>query len=211
MKKTILLIFGLICLFTASRGDVEIRCKQEISVVGKTEGEYSILFYHTDWKKGRHCGISIMHIIFLTREGAYALDRKSAGPVWAENYLNDLGADSSISIKKSDGRYYLNDSVYFEPAPKDTTFSARFWQLPKNNAVTWNWEYGPEDGCDPPLIHGARWKMLYTHDEGVYKNYMIREVYYFPKSNYIVIKTLQPQLDETNKTMDGLMVFYLNP
>lgn len=209
MRKALCIILYSICAVSAVYADVEIRCKQEITVVGKTTGEHSILFYHENWKKGQHCGNQTIFILFLSSGGAYVLERKFAGPIWATNYLDELGRDSSILIEKSDGRYHLNDSIYFKSAPVDSTFPGSFWKLPRNDAVTWNWEYGRYDGYDLPVINGAEWNLVYKHNEGIYKNYMIREVYFYPKSSYVVIKTLQPQLDETNKTMDGLMIFYI--
>lgn len=209
MRMLLLAAICIMCLYIIAEGDVEIRCQQDISVIGKTEGMYSLLFYYSDWRKGNRCGNESMFVLFLSPEGARIYNPFFIRGNWGEKYLKDLGTDSSILVTDSGGRYYLKNNVYFGPPAKDSTFPGSFWKLPRNDAVTWNWEYRSAEGYDLPVIHGAEWNLVYKHNEGVYKNYMIREVYYYPKSSYVVIKTLQPQLDATNKTMDGLMVFFI--
>ena len=51
--------------------------------------------------------------------------------------------------------------------------------------------------------------MIYSDPTGLYKNFWIKEVRYYRRSDFLIILTEQPLLDLKDRTMNGLMIFSL--
>ncbi|OQA00291.1 MAG: hypothetical protein BWY71_00770 [Planctomycetes bacterium ADurb.Bin412] len=62
-----------------------------------------------------------------------------------------------------------------------------------------------------PGFDGLSARLVYFYPAGLYVNYEIDRVYYFPKSRYLLIFTRQPQKAVGLDTMHGFLLFRLEP
>lgn len=76
------------------------------------------------------------------------------------------------------------------------------------NAITWYQEKG-DYGLLLPKIEGLNTELIYQHKRGLYFNYKISEVHYFP-NNYLIIFTYQPRYAVGDDSMHGFLIFKIN-
>ena len=74
-----------------------------------------------------------------------------------------------------------------------------------SNAISW-FKLKRNKGIKLPNIEGIKTKLLFSFKTGLYINYEISEVHYFPKK-YIIVFTHQPQIAVGLDTMDGFLIF----
>ena len=74
-----------------------------------------------------------------------------------------------------------------------------------SNAISWIKLKGNE-GIKLPKIDGIKTEFLFDYKTGLYINYEISEVHYFPKK-YIIVFTHQPKKAVGLDTMDGFLIF----
>ena len=77
-----------------------------------------------------------------------------------------------------------------------------------SNAVTWLKLKGSA-GIKLPTIEGINTEYVFSYQSGLYINYEIAEVHYFP-GRYILIFTHQPQKAVGSDTMHGFLIFKIN-
>ena len=63
-----------------------------------------------------------------------------------------------------------------------------------------------KDGISLPKIEGLKTELLFSYETGLYINYEISEVHYFPNS-YILVFTHQPIKSVGGDTMHGFFIF----
>ncbi len=74
-----------------------------------------------------------------------------------------------------------------------------------SNAISW-FNLKGNKGIKLPNIERIKTKLLFSFKTGLYINYEISEVHYFPKK-YIIVFTHQPQIAVGLDTMDGFLIF----
>ena len=73
----------------------------------------------------------------------------------------------------------------------------------------WNEQYGLK-GIMFPEFQNIETKLEYFHPRGLYINYKITGVYYFPKKSFLLLFTEQEMKGEGLDTMHGFLIFKIN-
>lgn len=111
------------------------------------------------------------------------------------------------SLVEKNGVWTSKD-VIITPPEYDSTLAEEFNEHVINggsNAYTWYKEKG-KHGFTLPKIEGIKTELIYQHKRGLYFNYKISEVHYFP-NNYILIFTHQPRIAVGDDSMHGFFIF----
>lgn len=150
--------------------------------------------------------------------------------------LNISIDDSSVSISQSELKEYNNwgtipklSSLFRKYEEQSVEFKDNIWQNKDlkiytpvynpllaeefnehirqggSNAYSWI-KINGKDGIILPEIDGIRTELLFSYKTGLYINYEISEVHYFPNS-YIIIFTNQPLKAVGLDTMHGFFIF----
>jgi hypothetical protein len=186
--------------------------EQVFTVFDKTAGKYSMMFYRLQYE-GRNYGgrePSMFYVLFLLPDRVHVLESRSLMGNWVDKFYANLPLDSFIVVEDSNGVFRLNDSVYVTAPPIDTAFETTYNGLSVHNAKTWDWER-PGEWRDLPIVHGLELGGTYSSPGGIYKNYRIRQIRYYPASEIIIVFTEQPLLDQNKCTMNGLIISSLHP
>ena len=111
----------------------------------------------------------------------------------------------------------LNDNVWenkdlkIEPPDYDSLLAGEFIEhLCEGGSNAYSWfKVKGKDGIKLPEIEGINTKFLFSYRTGLYINYEISEVHYFPNS-YILVFTHQPIKAVGLDTMHGFFIFKIN-
>ncbi len=188
-------------------------CEHKFVIHGKTEGEYGLLFL--DVLRGGECGLKESFIISLEHSKSKVWTR------WADYYSNDssisaMGAlkyEEGITLRDSSGKYMISDTAFFTVPIFDSTFQATYRRIAPGGGLGTAKDWKKEclsNYFDLPQFTGVKAELIYTYHGGIYKNYTFSNVVYYPKSNYLVLVTNQPERATGMDTIHGLLIFHLN-
>lgn len=79
-----------------------------------------------------------------------------------------------------------------------------------NNAIKWNAING-ENGIVLPIVENFEFDLLFYYDAGLYINYKISDVQYFPDADLVIVFTEQPVRAIGMDTMHGFLIFKAKP
>jgi hypothetical protein len=195
---------------SASAGSI---CKQTFTVYGKTTGPNSILAFRE--QIGGECESNNLFMILLYADSLPLIFSAGAPDGVSErvmSFLNAVGAEPADTVAEANGRFSLNDSVYFTLPPEDTTFAWKHGRLGnegKADAAHWR-KKCPVNCQDYPNFVGAWATLLYEHKRGLYKNYTVSQCLWYSRSDILVIVTYQPRTAVGMDTMHGILIYRLN-
>lgn len=109
------------------------------------------------------------------------------------------------------GNVWKNEEFIIKPPDYDSSLAEEFTEHIRqggSNARSWI-KFKGNDGIEPPKIEGIKTELLFSYEIGLYINYEISEVHYFPKS-FILIFTHQPKKAVGLDTMHGFFIFKIN-
>jgi len=133
---------------------------------------------------------------------------------WVEAAAEHLRIEKTEPWKEAEGSWRSADGkIQVTAPPPDAAQRKRFEEHIRqggDNGCTWNQKYGPA-GVVLPGFDGLSARLVYFYPAGLYVNYEIDRVYYFPKSRYLLIFTRQPQKAVGLDTMHGFLLFRLEP
>lgn len=103
---------------------------------------------------------------------------------------------------------WKNDDLRIEPPEFDSLLAEEFNDHIRqggSNANSWLNVKG-NDGIKIPEIDGIKTELLFSYKKGLYINYEISEVHYFP-NDFLLVFTNQPQKAVGLDTMHGFLIF----
>ena len=106
------------------------------------------------------------------------------------------------------GKVWKNDDLEIEQPPYDSLLNKEFDEHMYergSNAFTW-FNLKGKEGIKLPKIEGVKTELLFSYDVGLYINYDISDVHYFPNS-FVIIFTRQPKLATGMDTMHGFLIY----
>lgn len=129
------------------------------------------------------------------------------------NWGNILELHSLFNIYKEEplvlkGNVWENKDLQISPPVFDSLLYKEFNEhiiQGGSNAISW-FKLKGNQGIKLPNIEAIKTELLFTYKTGLYINYEISNVYYFP-NRYIVIFTHQPQKAVGLDTMHGFLIF----
>ncbi len=185
-------------------------CDQTFQVYGKTAGDNSMLFWSVTL--GGECGGHFEgYALVLGDSTTPVLTFGHRSGDWVPRLFKDIREEKPVQVEQVNGRFVINDSVWIEPPPEDTTFVRKFISVINQGGGdprSW-YRMCPVDCSDYPVVHGRQSEVVYAYKGGVYKSYKFKEVIYYPESQYVVVITDQPQKAVGLDTMHGLLVIHL--
>jgi hypothetical protein len=186
-------------------------CNQNYTILGKTSGDYSIIFY--DLFVDGDCYYWETYSIFLGPENTYTLKVRvdSCATEWVNGFLGDFPSEPMEILGDSDGVFYITDSVYFTAPEYDSGFFRYYNELLSGTAKnTWEWRKNCKENCfDEPVFFGTDYELKHVNHEGLYKSYGIGQAVYFPESQCLVLVTDQPIKAVGMDSMHGLLIYKL--
>lgn len=184
-------------------------CNQTFFVLAKTEGDRSLLIYKEKLDGGCYCATNLF-MLFLDPDTVtvystnYCEDPEKE---WNLPHFRDLMTELCIRPIMIDGRFVLNDSMSITLPRVDTTFMARFVADDIGMCVPSVWHRKCGTDClDEPIMDFSA-NLVYFHVSGVYKNYTIRDVWYWEQSGYLLIQTENPIKAAGLDTMHGMLLY----
>lgn len=208
MKIYPLLIILALMAAPLSAVELGVGCEQKFELFDKTAGRPSMMFYRRDWVNALGCDRRTFYTIFLLRDRAHKFESLNVHGNWVARLYENMPIERYETLEDSAGIYRLDNTRSFRAPEFDSTFASRFAALPVQNVKTWNWECR-EDCYNEPVFEGLEPAMIYSDPTGLYKNFRIKEVRYYRRSDFLIILTEQPLLDLKDRTMNGLMIFSL--
>jgi len=128
---------------------------------------------------------------------------------WLTTAMKRFRTEEPIELVKVEGRWRTKGVKWSVAAPAVNEQLAdafdRHIRAGGDDGKTWNRKMGVR-GVVSPVVEGIDAEMLYYHDRGLYVNYDIAKVYYFPKSGYLLMFTEQKRPAVGGDTMHGFML-----
>ena len=173
------------------------------------------------------------HFFFLSKGSpTFWIGENLSGECQISYLYNISIRDSIVSVSKSELKEYNkwdelknisgffrkykelddNDLVItppqFDPGLRDA-FNNHVYEG-GSNGYTWNKKHGL-DGIILPTVENLKSELLFYYHFGLYINYKIASVHYFPDARLILIFTEQPLRAVGMDTMHGFLIFEIKP
>lgn len=188
-------------------------CDQTFTIYGKTQGDYSILLW--ELFIGGECYFWYTYIFVFNPDTVRQFTSKAdyGGKGWAYDFILNNNHERIDTLKNDSGIYRINAEITISPPAADTSFPDKWRMVARDQfcgAGIW-YKNCPVNCLDLPNFMGCNAQLIYSYDGGLYKNYSIKEAYYFPESDLVIILTDQPIVCVGMDRMDGIMMFKLLP
>ena len=202
----------IIALFIPCNSHSASCCDQTFTLYGKTQGEYSVLLW--DVFVGGACYSWYTNIFVFTPDTMrrFVSEYGDGGQGWASEYIAHNNLEKIDTLLCKDGKYAIKDSLTISPPEEDTSFVGKWRMISINDccgASSW-YKKCPVNCFDLPIFNKGHAELIYYYKDGLYKNYSLKNVYYFPESDLVIILTHQPKTAVGLDRMDGLLVFKLS-
>lgn len=202
----------LLALATANSALAASCCDQTFTIYGKTQGDYSILLW--DLFIGGECYSWYTHVFIFSPDTVrqFKAEYGKGSEGWAYDFIAHNSPEKIDTLKNDSGVYFISDDITVSPPQTDTTFEEKWHRLcdEYHSVVTW-YKKCPINCIDYPVFSGCDTKLLYYYKDGLYKNYSLKEVYYLPESNVVIVLTHQPYVADGMDRMDGIIIYRIVP
>jgi hypothetical protein len=199
-----------------------------ISIIGlfPSSNEGSTKYYST------YCEQTFKFFFLTKGYKTFWIGENLSGECQTSTLLNISIFDSNATLAKTSMKNYnswneikiLSDAFDTYEAPiannlgvRDPLFdstlanSLSFYLLEGgNNAIKWNAING-KSGIVLPTVENFEFDLLFYYDAGLYINYKISDVQYFPDADLAIIFTEQPVRAVGMDTMHGFLIFNAKP
>jgi len=209
MKVLLIVFFLMISAGSVVHGQDSALCRPNFKLFDKTEGRYSLMFYRVYWEGQGGCDRSSFNVLFLLPDRVHSFQSETLYGNWVPNFYANLPLEKYEILKDSNGVFSWGDSMKISPPNMDSSFQNHFESLKRKDARSWYW-ICTENCIDDPIFSGIKPGRIYHFRGGLYKNYSIKEVRYYRESEYLIILTHQPLIDEKRRGMDGVIIYSLS-
>ena len=182
-----------------------VKCDQNFYLFDKTRGVSSLTFFRMDWN-GRGCDRGMFYTAFLLSDRVHIMPSQFLQGNWVSSLFSNMEIEPYQTITEADGRFVLNDSVYFQLPTPDSMFESKFRELAQPDARNWRATWQNYD-TTYPIFTGSCPEKLFELADGLYRNYTISEARYYRESNYLILLTRHPLRDVRGNTMHGLLIY----
>ncbi len=209
-KSLLFYIFIFVLLVGKQDLQATTNCDQAFTFLARSKGNNPVFWIAED--VGEECFVSYLLLVTISPSKAtlISIDLRNFGDWdWLKEGTEHLRTELPVELENQNGTWKITQtSEYIKPPPYNSKLSAQFDKHIRkggSNGVSWNRNHGLK-GILLPVIGGAKTKLIYFYPVGLYINYDIAKVYYFPKSGYILIFTHQPKLAVGLDTMHGFLL-----
>lgn len=185
-------------------------CKQDFGFLGFTQGSHPV--FRISENIGGECLASHLIQVILTDSEVTAVltDLKEFDNwEWIKKGIHSFRTVSGKKLDPQKGSAFFGDkSLQIKAPPPDPKRAKAFEEHIRaggSNGASWNKEHGT-GGIVLPVITGRQPKLLYFYPSGLYVNYNLAEVYYFPEQELVLAFTNQPQTAVGMDTMHGFLL-----
>ena len=121
---------------------------------------------------------------------------------WLKSGISCMNLEKSIRAKRLTAGWQIEDFTIKNPVSNQRLLDSF---LVDCNILEWNEKEGIK-GIVLPQIKNRKTQLLYTYPYGLYIDYEINNVYYFPDSKYLLIFTHQPITASGADTLHGFII-----
>jgi len=200
--KTLLFFCLTACLWPIHNVFATTNCIQEFIFFGLVDD----VFWIGENISGE-CTISYLHQVHINDSSTEMISsslKEYNDWTWLKNGIGRLNLEKFIRAKKLTAGWQIEDFTIKNPVASqrllDSFFMDTYW-----NIVEWNEKKGIK-GIVLPQIMNKKTQLLYLYPRGLYINYEIKNVYYFPDSKYLLIFTHQPITAPGADSCHGFMI-----
>lgn len=121
----------------------------------------------------------------------------------------DLQPLNAVPLTHANGTWITSDMPWGVIGPEFDADVHEVWRKYRMRGGTvsrWRTEFGLRGIMWPELV-GARSDLLYIHGGGLYFNYRVAAIYYFPETRHLMILTKQALHDEYLQSLNGFLLF----
>lgn len=208
------LLAAVIILFVGATVDhAATLCEQKFELLAKSTGEPSMLAY-SEQLTGE-CEQYRLHLLLLHPDVSCEMERSGFGnrPDFILDFFDKLGIERSVELTDSSGIYRFNGSTTVQAPEYDSLLDSMWVAEARAGKVNGehDWCLRHRDLCFfGPRFAGAEATLLHRYHGGLYFNYTIDRVVYYPDSGVLVLITNQPKKKVGLDTMHGLLIYRLD-
>lgn len=197
-------------------------CTQIFNFVCKTQ--FDDLFWIVEHRAGECNNSTLLQVLIEPKKrktpGSKELYEPKAIPLVFRDYNDMRWVESSRGYLRTEMFEELQQkgNAFEDPQTKLSIKPPRYNRHQHNlyveqfaNACGEEWnDVNEQAGVDPPRISGKNeCCVVYWHPKGLYINYEISRVLFFPDTNYLVVFTTNEIRCTGNNTMDGFLILKL--
>lgn len=129
---------------------------------------------------------------------------------WIESAEDYLRRETSVELEKRGNTFVEKGSnLKVKPAPYNNSL-LQFYQEKYNGVCAEEWnEIVKSQGIKEPEISGWKSELKYAHPKGLYFNYEISNVIFFPDTQYLLVFTQHSMRCVGDNTQHGFMLLKL--
>ncbi len=181
-------------------------CEQEFTFECKTRGNYSVLEI-TERRFGE-CQRTNRIALYLSPDEVPAVQFSDRG--FTALMVGHREKETFLEIADSAGIFLLPDSATLSPPAFDSVFADSIKARRLKGTTIMDFYRDCFDNCiDEPRFDNCRARLVWLYGWGLYKNYSIDRVLYFPESRYLLVFTLQPIQFSYKITWHGVLLYKL--
>ncbi len=126
---------------------------------------------------------------------------------WLQDNVKHIVKEPAIQLENHDGVWITPDTSWRIAVPPPDSALLRLFQeeYAKGGERSWNVKYGIK-GVSVPSAEALNIDVVYYYPEGLYIDYTLSNVYYFPRSGYVLVFTNQRRLASGLDTMHGFLL-----
>ncbi len=185
-------------------------CKQVFNFMGLSEGPKPV-FWITEDLSGECNTSRLLQVVMAdsTPFVIYTELKESGNWDWFKKGVEYLQMKPALRLNNQDGIWTVERETWRIKTPShDQNLSEAFDKHIRaggSNGITWNKDR-VSDGVILPQVEDAKTNLVYYYRAGLYINYEIDKVYYFPNFGYLLIFTRQSKLAIGLDTMHGFVI-----
>lgn len=213
IRRFMLCCAVMVCLFLGGKIGATTDCVQTLDLLGVTgtgaDGPY--VFWVAEDLAGECCESRLIQVVVQKEQAGLIQSSLKGFQDWGclKEAVALMEGPKGLSLKKEDTCWQDEHAQVrlADPAPNEVLFKRYRKEVATwcSSAREWNNHMGIE-GISCPSIEGMNLELLYAYSRGLYINYSIKRVYYYPDRALLFVQTEQKERAVGMDTMHGFLV-----
>ncbi len=209
-RRRILAMVLMTGVVLAGRAAGATNCEQRFALIGRTKGACPTFWIAEDLSGECHQS----HLLQVVLAGGRAMLVRSELELqkdwdWLRRDMGRFRTEAPIKLVRVGDTWRTKGVTWYVRGPEEKPSLGRAFdehiRSGGSGAASWNGKRGAE-GVVPPRVDGFDAELVYYYGRGLYVNYDIAQVFYFPETGYLLVFTEQKKRAVGLDTMHGFML-----
>jgi len=203
-------VYAAFLLACGSAGYAATNCEQTFTFLARTAGSHPV-FWIGESVSGQ-CSQSYLHLLALSGPKVYGITSKlvlQKNWNWLGEAMKRFDTEQPLLLRKIGNLWKPKSARWTVKAPPENpALMNKFENLViKKGRSLADWNHpGKTQNVVPPLLDKISAEPLYYYPNGLYVNYSIAKVLYFPRSGFLLLFTHQHKVAVGLDTMHGFIL-----